>query len=226
MTAPLVRVQNLTRTISLPDRDLTLLRNVTFDIHHGDRICIVGRSGSGKSSLLELLGQLSASRPGTLFFEGLDTASLGLRARSILRRTRIGFVFQGFHLIDHMSAIDNVALPLRYAGQPRRAALAKAAARLTDMGLGHRLTARSSQLSGGERQRVAIARATVADPDLVLADEPTGSLDVETGEAVMSDLLGDRADRRRALVMVTHNPDFAKRFDRQFLLHGGELKSQ
>lgn len=226
--APLVSLRGVTRTVRILDaEDLHVLRGIDLDIHRGDRVAIVGRSGSGKSTLLNLLGLLDVPTEGGLFFEGADAHRLGSDERARLRGSAVGFVFQQFNLLPGRTALDNVMTPLLYAGGRqfwRREKLATAM--LERVGLGSRLRELPQKLSGGEQQRVAIARALVRGPRLILADEPTGALDLDTGAAVM-DLLDDVArETGAALVTITHDVSVAARSQDLYRLDAGVLSHQ
>jgi len=200
---------------------IDVLRDVDLQIVAGQRVAVAGPSGSGKSSLLLLLAGLERPGAGRVLIDGTDLATLDRDALADLRRDRIGIVFQSFHLLPSLSALDNVALPLQIAGA--RDALPRARALLQRVGLGTRLAHYPSQLSGGEQQRVAIARALVHRPRILLADEPTGNLDDHTGELVRELLFELHADSGSTLVLVTHDLDFAARCDRVLQLHDGRL---
>ena len=206
------------------DSELHILRGVNLQIEEGEHLSIVGRSGSGKSTLLNILGLLDAPTSGELLFDGKPTAALRLRARDRMRGAQIGFVFQQFNLLEGRTATENVAMPLLYARDRsfwRRDALAREA--LTDVGLDHRLDSLPTRLSGGEQQRVAIARAVVRRPRVILADEPTGALDVETGARVMTLLADISKETGAALVTITHDESVAARADRMLRLDAGVL---
>ncbi|MBT1171969.1 ABC transporter ATP-binding protein [Bifidobacterium sp. MA2] len=219
--APLLTLEHATK--SYPGRDgapLEILHETSIAIDHGERIAIVGPSGSGKSTLLSLLGTLDMPSTGTLRYGGEDVAAMGERRRSMLRAARIGFVFQQFHLIATVSALENVTTGLQYTSAPRRSRKDLAAEALTRVGLGERLHHKPPQLSGGEQQRVAIARALAKRPDIIFADEPTGALDTETGHAIIDLLLG-ASDDGASLVVVTHDPTVAARFPRRLHIRDG-----
>jgi putative ABC transport system ATP-binding protein len=197
------------------------LRGVSIRIEPGDYVAVVGPSGSGKSTLMHLLGALDRPSTGTLRVGGRDVAGLGRDELARVRNETIGFVFQSFQLLPRTSAVDNVAMPLVYRGVRRSERRRWAVAALEAVGMGHRLSHTPNQLSGGEQQRVAIARALVGDPQVILADEPTGNLDSVRGGEVMDLLEALNADRGVALVVVTHDLDLAARAHRQLRMRDG-----
>lgn len=205
-----------------PDR-IRVLEGLNLCVAPGDTIAIVGTSGSGKSTLLHALGGLDAPDSGTVCWRGTDVYRLGEADRARLRNARLGFVYQFHHLLSEFSALENVAMPLLLGGRGRRKAFAEARELLGQVGLAERVTHRPAELSGGERQRVAIARALVARPDLVMADEPTGNLDRETGQQIQSLLLELNAERNIALVVVTHDTELAAQMQRRLRLQDGRL---
>jgi putative ABC transport system ATP-binding protein len=198
------------------------LRQVDLDIHRGELVAIVGPSGSGKSTLLHLIGTLDRPSGGTVVIDGFDIARLSDRGLSALRASRIGFVFQQFHLAPGVPAIDNVADGLLYAGVGLRERRARAARALERVGLAHRSTHRPHQLSGGEQQRTAIARAVVGEPALLLADEPTGALDSQSGASLMR-LLADLNEGGTTIVVITHERDIATQLPRQVSILDGQV---
>ncbi len=216
--------------LSLKDATLSLdgnagrvdiLKGITLDIARGETVGLIGPSGSGKSSLLMLLGGLERATTGTVSALGRDLTQLGEDALARFRRGHMGVVFQSFHLIPTMTALENVATPLELAGADD--AFDRAEAELKAVGLGDRLHHYPAQMSGGEQQRVALARAAAPRPDILLADEPTGNLDGMTGQTIM-DLLFDLRDRHGStLVLVTHAPELAARCDRVIRLADGQL---
>ena len=218
----MIEVHGLHMHYTLGASRIDVLRDVDLQIPAGQSVAVVGPSGSGKSSLLLLLAGLERPAAGRVVVAGADLAALDRDALADLRRDHIGIVFQSFHLLPSLSALDNVALPLQIAGAAD--ALPRAQALLQRVGLGARLGHYPSQLSGGEQQRVAIARALVHRPRVLLADEPTGNLDDHTGALVRELLFELHRDSGATLVLVTHDPAFAARCDRVLQLHDGRLR--
>ena len=225
MSAPLLHLEGVARSVRLPDGSwLEILRRIDLTVRAGEHVGIVGRSGTGKSTLLNILGLLDRPTGGHMLWDGTPTARLSQRAASRIRGAQIGFVFQQFNLLPGRTALENVAHPLLY-GTAAEVRTRKRRARevLERLGLGERADQVPTRLSGGEQQRVAIARALVRRPRLLLADEPTGALDVDTGRLVM-DLLTEAAQQSTAaLITITHDPAIAARADRRFTLNGGVL---
>jgi putative ABC transport system ATP-binding protein len=219
--APLISLHQLSMHYLLGSTRIDVLRDVTLDIASGQTVAVAGPSGSGKTSLLLLLAGLERPGAGSVSLGGRRLDTMDSDALADLRRDRIGIVFQSFHLLPSLSALDNVALPLQIAGH--RDALPRARAQLDRVGLGGRLTHYPSQLSGGEQQRVAIARALVHRPELLLADEPTGNLDDHTGALIRELLFELHRDSGTTMVLVTHDLSFAARCDRVLHLHDGQL---
>ena len=220
-----LRLEQVTRSVDLPDGSrLDILRGVDLEVAVGDHVSIVGRSGSGKSTLLNILGLIDTPTSGSLEFDGVPLEKLRMGARDRRRGRDVGFIFQQFNLLPRRTALENVMTPLLYApGRQfwRRERLAMEM--LERVGLGARLQSTPDQLSGGEQQRVAIARALVRGPRLILADEPTGALDVETGARVMT-LLDEVAEATgAALITITHDPNIAAMARRHFRLDAGTL---
>ncbi|MFY8136447.1 MAG: ABC transporter ATP-binding protein [Aquimonas sp.] len=203
--------------------EVVALRGVSFDIAHGEFVAIIGPSGSGKSTLMNLIGCLDSPSAGRYLCDGVDVAELDAAGRARLRLEKIGFVFQGFHLLSRMSALDNVMLPLTYAGVPPQLRRDRAQQALAEVGLADRGKHRPSELSGGQQQRVAIARALINRAPILLADEPTGALDSRTGEEILK-LFQNLQAQGHTIVLITHDPDVAARADRVLSMHDGELK--
>jgi len=219
----LVDAVEVHRTYPLDGVEVHALRGVSFAIAAGEFVAIRGPSGSGKSTLLHLLGALDRPSQGTIHFAGRDVAAMSDADLAELRNRRIGFVFQSFHLLPRTTALGNVALPLVYRGMPAGERRQTAAAALESVGLSDRMNHRPSQLSGGQQQRVAIARAIVGEPDLILADEPTGNLDTTTGHEVMELLRRLNRERGTAVVVITHDVDIAAVADRTIAVVDGRI---
>ncbi len=218
----MIELRDVSMHYALGDARIEVLRSVDLDIPRGQSVAITGPSGSGKTSLLLLLAGLEQPAAGSVTFDGTTLGRLDADELADLRRDHIGIVFQSFHLIGSLSALDNVALPLQIAG--RGDAVQCATRQLELVGLAGRMHHHPSQLSGGEQQRVAIARALAHGPKMVLADEPTGNLDDATGEGIRELLFEMNAQSGATLVLVTHDPDFAARCDRVLGLHEGRLR--
>jgi len=217
-----IRLEQVWRTYQVGDAEVNALRGVSLEIARGEHVALIGPSGSGKSTLLHIVGCLDRPTHGRYLFEERDVGALAEEERSLLRRHRIGFVFQFFHLLGRLSALGNVELPMLFAGTPGDERRDRAARALEAVGLAPRAAHRPDQLSGGERQRVAIARAVVMDPAVLLADEPTGNLDRHSALEVM-ELLEAMNSRGLTLVVVTHDPAIAERARRVVRLADGEL---
>ena len=218
----MICVEGLWRTYTMGDDELHALRGVDETIEHGEYVAIMGPSGSGKSTLLNVLGCLDSPSRGRYFLAGEDVAGLGEDELAETRLRRIGFIFQSFHLVPRLTAVQNVEMPMIFAGMPPADRHARAKASLAAVGLSDREDHRPNELSGGQKQRVAIARSTVMDPGLLLADEPTGNLDSRSGAQVL-DLLADLHAGGRTLVVVTHDPSVARRADRVVVMRDGEI---
>ena len=206
-----------------PNMTAPVLDDVSMTIDSGEIVALRGPSGSGKSTLLNIIGCLDGPTRGTYSLGGRDVSTLNRRERAWVRLHYIGFIFQSFHLISDNTVLENVTLPLYYAGLGRDEREGRAVELLERVGLGHRMNHRPAQLSGGEKQRVAIARAVAAQPRLLLADEPTGALDTKTGNEVMDLLLEIHAAGSLTLVIVTHDPEVAEFCHRQVFLRDGKI---
>jgi len=224
MSAPALEAVDVTRSYRLEGGTVDALRGVTLTVEQGDYAAVVGPSGSGKSTLMHLLGGLDRPTTGTLRVGGRDVSTMTEDELADLRNRTIGFVFQSFQLLARTSAVDNVGMPLVYRGARRAERRRRAQAALERVGMGHRLDHRPNELSGGEQQRVAIARALVGEPQVLLADEPTGNLDTRNGAEVMALLEQLNRDQGVAVVLVTHDLEIAARARRQVRVRDGLLE--
>ena len=224
MTDMVLSLKDVGLTLQGNAGPVTILRDITLDITKGETVGLIGPSGSGKSSLLMLMGGLERATGGAVMAMGHDLTTLGEDALARFRRQHMGVVFQSFHLIPTMTALENVATPLELAG--RRDAFERAEDELRAVGLGHRLDHYPAQMSGGEQQRVALARAAAPRPAILLADEPTGNLDGPNGQASMDLLFGLRDRHGATLVLVTHAPELAARCDRVIRLADGRIAGE
>jgi putative ABC transport system ATP-binding protein len=222
MSSPVIALEDVALTLEGNAGPVNILRDVSLAVGRGETLGLVGPSGSGKSSLLMLMGGLETATAGRISVLGQDITRLGEDALARFRRAHMGVVFQSFHLIPTMTALENVATPLELAGAPD--AFERAAAELDAVGLAARRDHYPAQMSGGEQQRVALARAAVVRPEILLADEPTGNLDGATGEAIIRLLFGLRDRHGATLVLVTHAPEIAARCDRVIRLRDGTLE--
>ncbi|TVP75581.1 MAG: ABC transporter ATP-binding protein [Puniceicoccaceae bacterium] len=219
----LIEARSIGKTFPGADAAISVLDGVDFTLRAGQSVSIRGESGSGKSTLLNVLSGLERADAGQLIWQGRDVSRYSLSRLAAARTRFMGFVFQAYYLAPELNALENVLLGARIAGRIDTAVRQRAEALLVRVGLQDRIRHNSTKLSGGERQRVAVARALINDPPLVLADEPTGNLDEATGQAVMNLLLDIAGESAKSLILVTHNPEFAARTDRQLNLHLGKL---
>ncbi|WP_191603241.1 ABC transporter ATP-binding protein [Marinomonas algicola] len=221
MTNLAIKTQNLTHTVTTAADDLTILNDISISIREGESVAIVGASGSGKSTLLGLIAGLDVSSQGDIFLYGNNLSELDEEARADLRGEYVGFVFQSFHLLPSLTALENVMLPGELKGD--KDAKNKASEFLKQVGLEHRLQHYPRQLSGGEQQRVAVARAFASSPKVLFADEPTGNLDSENGKIVTDLLFALNEKQGTTLVLVTHDANLAKRCSRQIMMASGKI---
>jgi putative ABC transport system ATP-binding protein len=219
---PIVELRGVGKTYGNAEHRLSVLEDVSLTVHAGEYVAIVGPSGSGKSTLLNIMGCLDVPSGGRCLIDGVDVRGLGDLALSRLRNTRIGFVFQSFHLVSHLTVLENVELPLFYARIPRAERHRRARALIERVGLGPRAGHLPNELSGGERQRTAIARALSNEPALILADEPTGNLDSTTSTEIMA-LLHDLHASGATLLVITHDPGIARQAPRRITMRDGRV---
>ena len=220
----MLKVKNLNKTFRTPAGDVHAVRDVSFDADNGEMVAIVGASGSGKSTLLALLGLLDAPDNGSIDLDGVELASLDGSGRTKYRSHQVGFVFQQFNLIPNLSAKENVLLALEYSHWPKADRARRADEMLELVGLNDdKAQRRPARLSGGEQQRVAIARAFAAQPQLILADEPTGSLDKSTGQKIVELLRSAASTQRATVLVVTHDDKVARQADRRFEIDDGVM---
>lgn len=219
----MIRLRDVHLTLASAAGPVPILRGIDLAIARGETVGILGRSGAGKSSLLAIIAGIERATSGEVEVDGERLDRLDEDGLALFRRRRVGILFQAFHLVPTMTAVENVALPLELAGRPR--ALDRAAELLAEVGLGERLQHYPAQLSGGEQQRVALARAIANEPALLLADEPTGNLDPETGDRVMDLVLDLQRRLGSTLVVVTHEEAVARRLGRLVRMHGGRIVS-
>ena len=222
--AELLQVQNLKKEYRSGESRLVVFENLSFQVGKGEMLAIVGESGTGKSSLLHVLGTLDRPSEGDIYFAQLSLKSLSDDAAAEFRNRELGFVWQFHYLLPEFDALENVAMPLLARGENPKQAQARAAEWLREVGLGDRMHHRSGELSGGEQQRVALARALVTAPKLLLADEPTGDLDTATAERIFDLIARLHLQHQLTSIIVTHNMEFAKRCGRILRLHRGRLE--
>ncbi len=214
-----IGMQNVTKTYQMGDVQVTALNGVSFEIEQGEMVAITGPSGSGKSTLMNIIGCLDTPTSGSYILDGMNVSQMSDDAQADVRNKKIGFVFQQFNLLPRTAAIDQVELPMVYAGVPDRTERAQEA--LKSVGLGERLHHRPNELSGGQQQRVAIARALVNNPSIILADEPTGNLDSKSGAEIMNIFQSLNRDKGLTIVLVTHDPSIAAQAQRVIRVRDG-----
>jgi len=218
----MIRTENLTKVYQMGDAEVYALHDVNLDIQEGEFIAIIGPSGSGKSTLLNMIGCLDTPTSGAVFIDGIDTGKLSENGLAEIRREKIGFIFQQFNLVHTLNALENVALPMFFAGVKRETRLKRAEELLANVGLGDRIYHKPSEMSGGQQQRVAIARALSNDPEVVIGDEPTGNVDTETGNTIL-DILEGLNKEGRTVIVVTHDAEIAARAGRTKRMRDGRV---
>jgi len=219
----MIRAEHLSKVYRMGKIEVPALRDVSLEIEEGEFLAIVGPSGSGKSTLLNMLGCLDKPTSGAVFIGGVNTASLSENELAEIRRKKIGFIFQQFNLIHSLTALENVALPMFFAGVKSDARIKRAAELLAKVGLRERMHHKPSELSGGQQQRVAIARALSNNPAVIIGDEPTGNVDSETGDAIMGILEGLNRNEGRTIIVVTHDTEIAAHAPRVIRMKDGRL---
>ncbi|MCK4398499.1 MAG: ABC transporter ATP-binding protein [Methanophagales archaeon] len=218
----MIRTENLTKVYRMGDAEVYALHDVNLDIQEGEFIAIIGPSGSGKSTLLNMIGCLDKPTSGAVFIDGINTGKLSENGLAEIRREKIGFIFQQFNLVHTLNALENVALPMFFAGVKRETRLKRAEELLANVGLGDRIHHKPSEMSGGQQQRVAIARALSNDPEIVIGDEPTGNVDTETGNTIL-DILEGLNKEGRTVIVVTHDAEIAARAGRTKRMRDGKV---
>lgn len=221
---PLIQLRDIHRVYGQGDSEIRALDGIDLDVMAGDFVCLMGPSGSGKSTALNLLGCLDTPTQGSYRFRGVEVTELDNQGRSLLRRYYLGFVFQGFNLLPRTTALDNVALPLVYQGVSARERQRRALLALTEVGMADRVRHEPNELSGGQQQRVAIARALVTEPQVLLADEPTGNLDTPRSHEILRVLQRLNRERGLTILMVTHEPDMADYASRVIHFRDGKVE--
>ena len=222
-TTAMIKLQDITKVYPMGKRELTVLKAITLDIEQGEMVAVMGPSGSGKSTLLTLLGCLDKPTKGAMFLDGVEVTNIPEHSLYKIRREKIGFVFQTFNLIQNLSALENVELPLETTIKSGARRRERARELLAMTGMGERENHKPSQMSGGEQQRIAVARALANNPPLLLADEPTGNLDSETGLSIMNMLADLAAEGKSTILMVTHDRGMATFANRRISLKDGRL---
>lgn len=220
----MIQIKELRKTFIKDGSKIEVLKGLHLEISQGESIAIIGASGAGKSTLMHILGTLDHPTSGTVLFNGVNVFEWPERAIADFRNKKIGFVFQFNNLMPEFNALENTMMPALISGIPQGEAKERAAAILGEVGLDHRMTHKSGELSGGEQQRVAVARALIMNPEIILADEPTGNLDTETGKKIEDILIHLNSRKNITLIIVTHNKSLADRMDRQIGLRDGNVE--
>ncbi|MCD6418454.1 ABC transporter ATP-binding protein [bacterium] len=219
---PLLVLENVVKRYKMGEQFVRALDGVSLSIESGEYLSIMGPSGSGKSTLMNIMGFLDLPDSGKYIFDGKDTTGMSESELAYARNRRVGFVFQTFNLLPRVSALENAELPLIYGGIPRKKRIAIAKSMLEKVNLGHRIMHKPNELSGGERQRVAIARALANNPEIILADEPTGNLDTKTGDEIMA-IFKNLHEQGKTVIVVTHDPEIAEQTDRVIHIRDGKI---
>lgn len=219
-----IELKNICKTYNTSKNEVKAIDNISFSVNKGEFLSVIGRSGSGKSTLMNILGCLDIPDSGSYYLNGKNVFSFGEKNLSKIRNKEIGFIFQGFNLIPSLNAIENIQLPLIYSGMPTPKSEKTAMAALDRVGLISRAYHKPYELSGGQQQRVAIARALATNPSIILADEPTGNLDSNSSEVVLS-LLNELNSKGKTIIMITHDNEIAKRTQRVVRISDGKIKS-
>lgn len=223
MSEPLLSARAVTKSYAMGKRRLEVLRGVSLEVLRGEFLALRGASGAGKSTLLHLFGGLDTPNAGEVWFNGQNLTAMGAGGLTELRNRKVGFIFQAYHLLPELDALENVCLPARIARVPSAQAAQRGRTLLARVGLGERMDHKPYELSGGEQQRVAIARALINEPELILADEPTGNLDSHTGGEIIEALLQLRAEQQTTLIIATHDASLAARAPRVVQLADGVI---
>jgi putative ABC transport system ATP-binding protein len=223
MKKTILELKDVWKTYCMKDVETNALRGVNLKIEAGQYAAIVGPSGSGKSTLMHILGCLDTPTKGKVLVDGKDVSELNDDELALIRRNKIGFVFQAYNLISSLNAVENVALPMRFSGYSKGDAFRKAKELLTRVGLEKRMNHKPNEMSGGEQQRVAIARALINEPDIILADEPTGNLDTKTGKEIFELVEGLHTKTRKTLIIVTHDLNLAQRAHQEIRIKDGQI---
>ena len=220
---PVIKLENVWKTYQLGKVELTVLKGINLEVSAGDFVAIMGASGSGKSTLMYIIGCLDVPTKGKVFLEGEDVSKLSENQLALIRGRKIGFVFQQFNLLPNLNALENVTLPMVFQGVSETKRIERAEKLLASVNLENRLYHKPSELSGGERQRIAIARALANDPEIIVADEPTGNLDSATGKVIMRILAKLNQEEKRTIVVVTHDPNIADYSKKIINIKDGEI---